>query len=105
MRGEQYFSLQTLKNLVPDVVVQGLPSVSRAVITQMSATDVEQYVPDAVKDKSYYRLVVEGYNYLGVMGTPGVKATQSVSNHIKEVWRGMAVWGVGMHAWHRTTRC
>lgn len=75
-RGERYFALQTLKAALPQVIVQGIPSVSRAVISH----DETARGPDPC-----YKLLVEGYSLLDVMGTPGVVGTETLSNHIIEV--------------------
>ncbi len=37
------------------------------------------------KKGSEYNLLVEGYNLLAVMATPGVVGTKTTSNHIMEV--------------------
>ena len=58
--------------------VQGLSSVSRAVITED-----EEATRNSTERK--FKLIVEGYDYLRVMGTAGVDASRCKSNHIKEV--------------------
>ncbi|KAK9796706.1 hypothetical protein WJX73_006743 [Symbiochloris irregularis] len=69
------FALQQLQRQLPDVVVAGVPSVQRAVISQ-----------DGVRDgKARYKLVVEGSNLAAVLGMEGVEGARSWSNHILEV--------------------
>ncbi|KAJ3415502.1 hypothetical protein HDV05_004704 [Chytridiales sp. JEL 0842] len=66
-----YHALQALKRALPKVVVKGIPTVSRAVITRSAEnTDVN--------------LLVEGYGLREVMGTEGIDGTQSKSNHLLE---------------------
>jgi len=69
--------LQHLKREVANVVVAGIPSVSRAVIND--------------DGNKRYNLLVEGYDLLGVMGTVGVKGTEATSNHIIEVWKTLGI--------------
>ena len=57
-----YFVIQALKFALPGVIVQGLPSVSRAVIN-------EEVNDQGIKN---YYLLVEGYGMQDVMGCPGV---------------------------------
>jgi DNA-directed RNA polymerase III subunit RPC1 len=77
VRGEGYFALQRLKAELPHVIVQGIPSVSRAVITQDEKP--------AADGSPVFKLLVEGQGLLEVMGTTGVDAANTVSNHIAEV--------------------
>ena len=53
-REDTYFSLQALKAGLPGVIVQGIPTVNRAVIT-------EDDKPGA-NGKPMYKLLVEGYD-------------------------------------------
>jgi DNA-directed RNA polymerase III subunit RPC1 len=69
-----YFTIQALKACLPLVIVQGIPTVARAVINEEATASGE----------SYY-LLVEGYGLSAVMGTPGVNGLDSRSNHIIEV--------------------
>lgn len=77
-RDDTYFCLQALKAALPLVVVQGIPTVSRAVITEDEKRSRKYNAPK-------YKLLVEGYDLLRVMGTPGVKARKAQSNHITEM--------------------
>ncbi|XP_046382382.1 DNA-directed RNA polymerase III subunit RPC1 [Ischnura elegans] len=69
------YSLQHLKDNVPNVVIKGLPSVSRAVIHR----------DDSVGDVSHHKLFVEGGNLRDVLATPGVLGKKTTSNNIFDV--------------------
>ncbi len=43
------------------------------------------------KPKNRYKLLVEGYDLLAVMGTPGIDGRETVSNHIIEVERYLGI--------------
>lgn len=69
-----YFTMQALKVALPNVIVQGIPTVNRAVINKED------------KDgKSTYHLLVEGYGLAEVMGSAGVDGRNTTTNHIIEV--------------------
>jgi DNA-directed RNA polymerase III subunit RPC1 len=69
-----FFVMQALKSALPNVVVQGIASVNRAVINEED------------KDgKTTYHLLVEGYGLSDVMGSPGVDGLHTTTNHIIEV--------------------
>lgn len=69
-----FFFMQELKNTLPKVIVQGIPSVNRAVINEVD------------KDgKQSYNLLVEGYGLQDVMGSPGIDGRHTWTNHILEV--------------------
>jgi len=67
-----YFTMQALKAVLPGVIVQGIPSVSRAVIS----------LDDKGKE---YSLFVEGCGLAHVMGSPGIDGAHTVTNNILEV--------------------
>ena len=71
-----YFVVQALKAALPGVIVQGIPTVSRAVINEE--------VDSKTGGKLYY-LLVEGYGLQDVMGRAGVDGKDTKSNHIIEV--------------------
>jgi hypothetical protein len=57
-RDDTYYGLQALKGLLPGVIVQGIPTVSRAVITKEDGKDAKgNYKPK-------YKLLVEGDDLL-----------------------------------------
>ncbi|GLC35764.1 hypothetical protein PLESTM_000363300 [Pleodorina starrii] len=71
------FCLEGLLGKLPKVIVMGIPTVERAVIT---------------KDKGdKYSLLVEGTNVQAVMGTLGVSGTHTTTNHIAEIERFMGI--------------
>ena len=75
-----YFAMQMLKSALPNVIVQGIPSVNRAVINEMS------------KDgKSTYNLLVEGYGLQDVMGSPGIDGRHTTTNHVLEIEQVLGV--------------
>jgi DNA-directed RNA polymerase III subunit RPC1 len=67
-----YYRLQTLKRLLPMVVVKGYPTVNRAVINDLGSGN-------------QFNLLVEGYGLRQVMTTDGIIGTACTSNHIMEV--------------------
>ena len=71
------FHLQTLRSAVPNVIVQGIPSASRAVINDVG--------------RGKYNLVVEGTNLQAVMGVEGVKGTHTTTNHVMEAERTLGI--------------
>lgn len=68
-RKKLHFSLFNLRNMLPKVIVKGIPTVERAVINQ---------------DKGTYNLLVEGTNLAAVMGTEGIDGLHTRSNHVFE---------------------
>lgn len=75
-----YFVIQALKAAIPQVIVQGIPSVSRAVINE-----------EMQDGKKQYYLLVEGYGLQDVMCVPGVDARYCKSNHIMEMQRVLGI--------------
>lgn len=75
-----YFQLQALKKLLPNAVVCGIRSTSRAVINK-----------DDKKSPTRYNLLVEGYGLLNVMATPGIKSSSTSSNHVMEVEKTLGI--------------
>jgi len=71
------FTLQHLRNAVPAVIVQGIPSVGRAVIND--------------KGDGTFNLIVEGVNLQHVMGIEGVKGTETTTNHVMEAERTLGI--------------
>ena len=72
-----YFILQSLKLSLPNIIVQGIPTVSRAIINENEELNI-------YGKKTYY-LLVEGYGLSAVMGTPGIDGKETKSNHILEM--------------------
>lgn len=75
-----YFVIQALKAVISDIIVQGIPTVSRAVINEE--------VQDGVKQ---FYLLVEGYGLQDVMTCPGVDSRYCKSNHIIEMQRVLGI--------------
>ncbi|KAF5203278.1 DNA-directed RNA polymerase subunit beta' [Thalictrum thalictroides] len=71
-RNKLHFSLHSLKGMLKDVIVKGLPTAQRVVINHD-------------EKKETYELFVEGTNLRAVMGIPGVDGHDTKSNHIIEV--------------------
>jgi DNA-directed RNA polymerase III subunit RPC1 len=69
-----YFAMQMLKNALPNVIVQGIYTVNRAVINEQDRGG-----------KPTYNLLMEGYGLQEVMGCPGINGLQTTTNHVLEV--------------------
>jgi DNA-directed RNA polymerase III subunit RPC1 len=74
-----------LKGQLQTVEVNGLENCQRAVINVISAG-----ASSANKDPTY-KLVVEGTNLMGVMGTQGVVGTEVETNHVFDVYRSLGI--------------
>ncbi|KAI8370510.1 uncharacterized protein BYT42DRAFT_502192 [Radiomyces spectabilis] len=68
-----YYNLKALKRALPSVIITGLPTVVRAVISEKAGGAGSK------------QLVVEGYGLLNVMTTDGIIGEKTTSNHIMEV--------------------
>ena len=79
-KGSTYFCMQQLKTVLPNVIVQGIPSVNRAVINE---TDKD--------GKQSYNLLVEGYGLQDVLGSPGIDGNHTWTNHVLEVEQVLGV--------------
>lgn len=75
-----YFTMQMLKSVLPDVIVQGIPTINRAVINESTK-----------EGKSSYNLLMEGYGLAEVMGSPGIDGLFTTTNHILEVEQVLGV--------------
>ena len=76
---DQYFTLQRLKELLPKVIVNGIPSVHRAVLNK-----VEKPTP-------HMNLLIDGTGLLKVMGTVGVDHTKTITNHVMEIFEVLGI--------------
>lgn len=72
-----FYRMQHLRRSLPDIVVKGLPDISRAVIN--------------VRDDSKRELLVEGYGLRDVMSTDGVIGSKTVTNHVLEVFSVLGI--------------
>lgn len=79
-KSSMYYVLQSLKEELPKVVVQGIPEVARAVIHI-----------DEQSGKNKYKLLVEGDNLRAVMATHGVNGSRTTSNNTYEVERTLGI--------------
>nr|CAB3487477.1 unnamed protein product [Digitaria exilis] len=73
--------LHNLKSMLPKVIVKGIPTVERVVIGEIKKKDTLER----------YNLLVEGTNLLAVMGTPGVDARNTKSNHVMEMCHTLGI--------------
>lgn len=69
--------MQQLRRALPDVVVKGLPDISRAVIN--------------IRDDGKRELLVEGYGLRDVMCTDGVIGSRTTTNHVLEVFSVLGI--------------
>jgi DNA-directed RNA polymerase III subunit RPC1 len=69
-------ALAQLKRAIPKVIVKGIASVNRAVISQ---------------DGGSLKLLVEGTGLREVMNTEGVKGEETTSNHVLEVFKVLGI--------------
>ncbi|XP_028332560.1 DNA-directed RNA polymerase III subunit RPC1 isoform X2 [Gouania willdenowi] len=79
-KSSMYYVLQSLKEDLPKVVVQGIPEVTRAVIHI-----------DEQSGKNKYKLLVEGDNLRAVMATHGVNGSRTTSNNTYEVEKTLGI--------------
>jgi len=79
-RQSLYFAMQSLKVALPMVIVQGIPTVHRAVINE-----------EDKEGRTTYNLLVEGYGLAEVMGSPGIDGHSTITNHIIEVEQTLGV--------------
>lgn len=74
------FNMHELKDMIPAVVVKGLPTVNRAVIARQDKGG-----------ESSYNLCVEGDNLRDVIATYGVDGRKTFSNNIIEVYNTLGI--------------
>ncbi|XP_041939271.1 DNA-directed RNA polymerase III subunit RPC1 isoform X1 [Alosa sapidissima] len=79
-KSSMYYVLQSLKEDLPKVVVQGIPEVARAVI----------HIDDQ-SGKQKFKLLVEGDNLRSVMATHGVNGSRTTSNNTYEVEKTLGI--------------
>ena len=70
---DSYHITRSLKRSLPNVVVTGIPGITRAII------NINE------KENKRKELLVEGYGLLDVMTTEGIIGTRTTSNHVMEV--------------------
>eukprot|EP01156_Anaeramoeba_ignava_P023486 Anaeramoba_ignava/c21581_g1_i1.p1 GENE.c21581_g1_i1~~c21581_g1_i1.p1 ORF type:complete len:1334 (+),score=351.32 c21581_g1_i1:1841-5842(+) len=77
---DMFFFLQHIKNSIADIVVAGVPNITRAIVQEYKE-----------KDQKFNRIVCEGTNLLGVMGVPGIDFKKTTSNHIIEMYNTLGI--------------
>ena len=75
-----FFIMQALKATLPQVIVQGIATVNRAVINE-----------EDKGGRTSYHLLIEGCGLAEVMGSPGVDGCHTTTNHIIEVEQTLGV--------------
>ncbi|KAI9595031.1 beta and beta-prime subunits of DNA dependent RNA-polymerase [Syncephalis fuscata] len=75
--GQIYFAMQALKRSLPRIIVAGIPSVHRAVISN--------------ETPGKYEVAVEGTGLREVMNAEGIIGTETTSNHIMEVQKVLGI--------------
>ncbi len=76
------FHIHALKAALPEVIIKGVPAISRAIINEE--------VNRVTGNKEYY-LLLEGYGLAEVMGSPGVDGVKTKSNHIMDMQRVLGI--------------
>ena len=79
LKGNMYYTMKRYKETLPNVVVKGISTVERAVIT------IDE------KEGTKHKLFVEGEGMRDVMGTQGVNANETTSNNTMEVFRCLGI--------------
>ncbi|XP_017880116.1 DNA-directed RNA polymerase III subunit RPC1 isoform X1 [Ceratina calcarata] len=74
------YALTQLKETIPNIVIKGLPTVSRAIIHN-----------DDSSGKTRYKLFVEGDNMREVMATLGILGNKTTSNNTIEVFKTLGI--------------
>ena len=80
IKAQTYFAMQMLKSALPEVIIQGIPTVNRAVINESEKGDVPTY-----------NILMEGYGLQEVMGCPGIDGYHTTTNHVLEVEQVLGV--------------
>ena len=79
IKDNMYYTIKRYKEVLPNIVVKGISSVDRAVIT------VDE------KEGKRHRLFVEGEGMREVMGIQGINANETTSNNTMEVFRCLGI--------------
>jgi DNA-directed RNA polymerase III subunit RPC1 len=75
-----YFTIQILKKKIGDVIVSGIPTISRAVINKKEGSNINSH-----------NLVIEGIGLNDIMVTPGIDHRHCISNNIIEVEKYLGI--------------
>lgn len=73
---ELYYTLKLLKRALPRIIIKGIPTAIRAVISD---------------EKGKRKLLVEGYGLKEVMTTDGIIGSRTETNHIDEMFRILGI--------------
>ncbi|KAL5785731.1 hypothetical protein ACOSQ2_008123 [Xanthoceras sorbifolium] len=84
-----HFELHYLKKVLPMVIVKGINTVKRAVITEKETEKKKSNENEKMKKK--YRLLVEGTGLLVVMGTDGIDGRNTMSNDVIEMFKTLGI--------------
>jgi DNA-directed RNA polymerase III subunit RPC1 len=79
-KSNPYFTMQALKAALPEVIVQGIPTIQRAVINESNQGD-----------KPTYNLLMEGYGLQEVIASPGIDGLRTTTNHVLEIEQVLGV--------------
>ena len=71
-----YYRLKLLKRVLPRIIIKGIHTATRAVISD---------------DKGKRKLLVEGYGLKEVMTTDGIVGTRTQTNHVDEMFRILGI--------------
>uniref|UniRef100_A0A1J3DX36 DNA-directed RNA polymerase subunit n=1 Tax=Noccaea caerulescens TaxID=107243 RepID=A0A1J3DX36_NOCCA len=80
-----HFALHNLKNVLPNIIVNGIKTVERVVIAEDATKKIGS------DGKKSYKLFVEGTNLLAVMGTPGINGRTTTTNNVVEVSKTLGI--------------
>lgn len=79
-----YFNLQAMCNSLPDIIVQGISTVERCIISKKDKRVGEKLVDN-------YTLLVEGTDFYSVLSTPGIDPYHTLMNHVIEIERVLGI--------------
>jgi DNA-directed RNA polymerase III subunit RPC1 len=79
LKGNIYYTIKRYKEILPNIVIKGISTVDRAVIT------VDE------KEGKKHKLFVEGEGMRDVMGIQGINANVTTSNNTMEVYRCLGI--------------
>lgn len=74
-----FFVMQELKNILPSIIICGIPNITRAVVSRIE------------KDEQRHQLLVEGEGLFKVMRIPGVDFRHTWTNHIMETEKVLGI--------------
>ena len=81
-KDKMYFIMQTLLKMLPEVIVNGISSLKRAVIKEKDMKGAKEKSADFLK---HHELAIEGTGLEKVLRTPGVEYTKTKTNSVIEM--------------------